>query len=153
MTKPTPPAPTVLPWSHLVDHARFDVEGDDPLHASSDLSGDPFDLEEGDVVVNAKRDVRIVCMAYNARVLWLDPRTGRVTDEPLATWHDWSGGEVWFIRDDGQGWRFRSPFAGRMRYLNAPEPTEPAPPCSLGSCAVCGRSAPLVDSECPNCRH
>lgn len=47
----------------------------------------------------------------------------------------------------------------------APIPPRPAPPASpandtqprgilvTGACAVCGRTAPLVDRECPDCRH
>ena len=93
------------------------------LDLTDELGGDPFDIGEGEIVMNANREVRIVCMSYNdakgSRFLWLDPDTGVVTDEPGSSWGEWAGEQLWNLTNkDGKGWALRSPFDNAVRHIS-----------------------------------
>lgn len=103
----------------------YQFPGLEDLELVDDLGGDPLDIGEGDIVMNAQREVRIVCMSYSGacelRVLWVDPRTGGICDEPSSSWSKWTGEQLWFLQNlDGDGWRLRNPFVKRIEHVNDP---------------------------------
>ncbi len=103
-------------WYELLARADFDA-------LAEELSGDPYDLQAGDIVVNRGREARVFLESYpthagqpgvdsGMRYHWLDPITGRVHDDSWQRWADWSGECLWFLTTDAAGsWCFRSPFA------------------------------------------
>lgn len=102
------------------------------LDLTGDLGGDPYDVGEGEIVMNARREIRIVCMSYSGsnslRFLWVDPLTGIVTDEPVSTWSLWAGEQIWNLCNaDGKGWKLRSPFANHVLVIPDPKPAGEAP--------------------------
>ncbi len=108
---------SIAPW------AAFAIGLDLTADENEELSGDPFDIEDGDIAMNAERDVRIVCNAYNSRVLWVDPSTGIVYDEPMSVWGDWAGECLWFLRMKDGEWALRDPFANQVIYTRESDPS------------------------------
>lgn len=102
--------------------AKYVAEADFP----DDLSSDPYDISDGEIVVNIKREVRIVlssytggaCGEFNTRWLWLDPETGVVHDHPQSAWADWGGVCLWVLSNkEEEGWHYRSPFANAVEHM------------------------------------
>lgn len=103
-------------WAKYVASADF----------HDDLGSDPYDLSDGEIVVNIKREVRIVLSSYRGgeigkygiRWLWLDPETGVVHDHPQKAWGEWAGEQLWVLSNkDGEGWHYRSPFANHVEHM------------------------------------
>tara|TARA_R110000851_G_scaffold268071_2_gene420672 strand:+ start:5316 stop:5624 length:309 start_codon:yes stop_codon:yes gene_type:complete len=77
----------------------------DPAHAVP-----PADVEDGDIVVNAARVARIVLHVDDGRLLWMDPETSIVHDEPSSGFQEWAGGDVWKLGNRKKmGWATRPP--------------------------------------------
>lgn len=92
------------------------------LKLTDELGGDPYDIGDGEIIMNAAREIRIVCHIWHdgdcSRFCWVDPLTGIVTDEPISKWGEWAGEQLWNLcNKDGKGWKLRSPFANNVRYV------------------------------------
>lgn len=98
------------PWSRFVESLDFNED------AMGELSGDPFDLRSGDLVVNRSGQVRLVIECFHDRegalvVEWFNLDTLKVHRD--RKWHAWAGAELWFLSRDAETreWCLRSPFA------------------------------------------
>lgn len=81
-----------------------------------DMSGDPLDLESGDVVVNQSGEVRFVLDTNThegpLEFSYMDLLTARCSRASANEWVEWTGPCVWHVWNrTGTRWEFRSPFA------------------------------------------